>query len=127
MIAASDQLKHVPPAVRPIVQAAVKVVREVAPRAEEIAYAMAQPRSPRTMWKLRRYAAHGENVVGIGTFPDHSALYFYRGVDLDDPNGLLAGGGKQMRFVRLDSPADANRAAVKSLVRRAFRLAKASA
>ena len=100
------------------------MVRAVAPRAEEIPYQMAQPRSSRTMWKLFRYAANGQNVVGIGTFPGHSALYFYRGVELDDGGGLLAGGGKQMRVIRLDSPGDANRAAFKSMVRRAFRLAR---
>jgi hypothetical protein len=94
------------------------------PNAAEIPYAMARPRSSRMMAKLFRYALSGENVVGIGTFPDHSALYFYRGVELDDGSGLLAGGGKQMRFIRLDTPADASRPAVKNLVRKAFRLAR---
>ncbi|HKW69851.1 MAG TPA: DUF1801 domain-containing protein [Candidatus Dormibacteraeota bacterium] len=108
----------------PTVEAARSMVKAVAPRAEEIAYEMARPRSSRMMWKLFRYAANGENVVGIGSFPDHSALYFYRGVELDDGSGLLVGGGKQMRFVRLDSPADASRQAIKSLVRRAFQLAR---
>jgi uncharacterized protein DUF1801 len=105
------------------VEAARAMVKAVAPKADEIKYDMAQPRSSRMMWKLFRYAANGQNVVGIGTFPDHSAIYFYRGVELDDGTGVLAGGGKEMRFIRLDSPADANRAAVKSVVRRAFKLA----
>lgn len=108
------------------VEAARRMVKAVAPQAEEIKYDMSQPRSSRTMWKLYRYAAAGENVVGIGTFPGHSSLYFYRGVELDDGSGLLAGGGKQMRSIRLDAPADANRQAVKSLVRKAFRLARSS-
>ena len=84
---------------------------------------MAEPKSSRTMWKLYRYAVDGENVVGIGTFPDHANLYFYRGVDLDDGSGLLQGGGKEMRSITLRSPADVERAQVKSLVRKAFRLA----
>ena len=107
----------------PTVEAARSMVKAVAPKAAEIRYTMAQPRSSRMMWKRFRYAANGENVVGLGTFSDHSALYFYRGVELDDPGGLLSGGGKQMRFIRLDSPAEADRQAVKSLVRKAFRLA----
>jgi hypothetical protein len=36
------------------------------------------------MWKLFRYTIDGESVVGIGTFADHSALFFYRGRELDD-------------------------------------------
>lgn len=107
-----------------VIEAARVMVRSIAPKAEEIPYQMAQPRSSRTMWKLFRYTVNGQSVVGIGTFPDHSQLYFYRGVDLDDGSGLLAGGGKQMRSIRLDSPADARRAVVKSLVRKAFQQAR---
>ena len=99
------------------------MVKEIAPKAEEIPYRMAEPKSSRTMWKLYRYAVDGANVVGIGTFPDHANLYFYRGVDLDDGSGLLQGGGKEMRSITLRTPADAERAPVKSLVRKAFRLA----
>ena len=106
----------------PTVEAARRVVKAVAPKAEEIPYHMAQPRSSRTMWKLYRYQVGGANVVGIGMFPDHSNLYFYRGVDLDDGSGLLQGGGKVMRSITLRSPADAERPEVKRLVRKAFQL-----
>jgi len=117
----TEQLKDVPPAVRPNVQAAIKMVKEVAPTAAEVAYEMAPPRSRSMMWKLVRYAVDGESVVGIGTFTNHSALYFFRGVELDDDSGLLEGGGKLMRFITLRSPADAERPAVKRLVRKAFK------
>jgi hypothetical protein len=119
----TEQLKQVPPAVRPNVQAAIKVVKEVAPGADEVAYQMAPPRSKGVMWKLVRYGIEGVDVVGIGTFADHSTLYFYRGVELDDDSGLLQGAGKVMRFITLRSPADAQRAAVKKMVRKAFKLA----
>lgn len=99
------------------------MVQSIAPEAEEIPYRMAQPRSSRTMWKLYRYAVDGSNVVGIGTFPEHANLYFYRGVELDDGSGVLKGGGKEMRSITLHTPADAQRANVKTLVRKAFRLA----
>jgi hypothetical protein len=108
---------------KPTIDAARRVVRSIAPKAEEIPYRMAEPKSSRTMWKLYRYTMGGENVVGIGKFPDHANLYFYRGVDLDDGSGLLQGGGKEMRSITLRSPADVERANVKTLLRRAFRLA----
>jgi hypothetical protein len=108
---------------KPTIDAARRVVKSVAPKAEEIPYRMAEPKSSRTMWKLYRYAVGGENVVGIGTFADHANLFFYRGVDLDDGSGLLQGGGKEMRSITLRTPADAERPAVKTLVKKAFRLA----
>ena len=58
------------------------------------------------MWKLVRYAVDGANVVGVGTFADHSTLFFYRGRELDDGTGLLQGGGKDSRFVTLRSASD---------------------
>jgi hypothetical protein len=69
-----------------------------------------------------RYAVDGENVVGIGTFPRHSTLFFYRGRELDDGSGLLEGAGKDSRFITLRTPADAERPAVKQLLKKAFRL-----
>lgn len=115
--------KELPPAVRPNVEAARRLVKSVAPQAEEIEYDMAAPRSSRMMWKLVRYAVDGENVVGIGTFPAHSTLYFYRGRELDDGSGLLEGAGKEMRSITLRAPADVERPAVKRMVEKAFRLA----
>src|SRR5260370_19706048 len=90
----NEQLQQVPPAVRPNVEAAIKVVKEVAPGAAEVAYQMAPPRSRGMMWKLVRYAVDGKSVVGIGTFTKHSALYFFRGVELEDGSGLFDAGGK---------------------------------
>lgn len=122
----AGQVKSVPVEVRPIVEAAIEMVKAVAPRAEEVAYEMAPPKSKSMVWKLARYAVDGENVVGIGTLTAHSMLYFYRGRELDDESGLLQGGGKEMRFIRLESPADVERPAVKRMVRQAFQLAKGS-
>src|SRR5205807_2081299 len=82
------------------------------------------PRSKSAMYKIARYTVGGVNVVGVGAFTNHSALYFYRGRELDDGSGLLQGGGKDSRFVTLRSPADAGRPAIRSLVRKAFKLAK---
>jgi hypothetical protein len=120
---ASARIKEVPSAVRPIVEAAIKTIREVAPDAEQIGYEMAAPRSKSMVWKLVRFAVDGENVVGVGTLTAHSMIFFYRGRELDDGTGLLQGGGKEMRFIKLTSPADAGRDNVKKMVRKAFKLA----
>jgi hypothetical protein len=75
------------------------------------------------MWKLFRYTIDGESVVGIGTFADHAALFFYRGRELDDGSGLLQGRGRDSRFISLRTAVDAERPEVKHLVHRAFDLA----
>jgi len=118
----AELIKKVPPAVRPTVQAARRTVKAVAPKATEAVYMSEPPRARTYMWKLLRYEADGEKVVGIGTFTKHSSLFFYRGRELDDGSGLLEGGGKTSRFITLRSPADAERPAVKRMVQKAFRL-----
>src|SRR5215472_8885518 len=116
--------KEIPTAVRPIVEAAVETIHEVAPQAQQIDYDMAAPRSKSMVWKLVRYAVDGKNVVGVGTLTGHSMVFFYRGRELDDDSGLLQGGGKEMRFIKLTSAADATRPAVKQLLRKAFASAR---
>jgi hypothetical protein len=119
----AKQLKDIPTAVRPTVRTARAMVRAAAPKAMEVPYRSSAPRSKSAMWKLLRYVADGEPVIGIGTYPSYATLFFYRGRELDDGTGLLEGGGKDARFIRLQAPADAERAAVKRLVRKAFKLA----
>ena len=121
-ISVSDQLKKVPPAVRPIVRAVRRTILAAAPEAEEISYQSQPPRASSYMWKIARYAVGGANVLGIGTFPKYSTIFFYRGRELDDGSGLLEGGGKDARFIRLHTSTDAERADVKRLVRQAFKL-----
>jgi hypothetical protein len=112
---------------RPIVQAARRTVKTVAPRAREVAYQMSKPRSSRMMWKLLRYAASDDYVLAIGTLPRYATMFFYRGRELDDRSGLLDGSGKDTRFVRLRSRADAARPEIKKLVRDAFALGTSKA
>jgi hypothetical protein len=110
-----------PAKVQPIVRAAIKSVRDIAPDATEIPYKMGRPGSSRMMWKLVRYAVDGHNVVGIGTFSEHSTIFFYRGREIDGGEGLLQGSGKDTRFLTLRTPADASSPTLKRLLRKAFR------
>jgi hypothetical protein len=121
-ISVDDHIAKVWPAVRPTVEAARGAVRSAGPEALEIGYPLGPPRSKTYMWKIVRYAVAGANVVGIGTFQDHSNLFFFRGRELGDAKGLLEGRGKEMRFIRLEKPADADRPEVKAMLRRAFEL-----
>ena len=119
----AEQLDRIPAKTRPIVKAAIKTVKQVAPKADEIAYKSEPPRSKSAMWKIVRYAQDGANVVGIGTFSNYAAIFLYRGRELDDGSGLLQGSGKDSRLITLHTPADAEKPSVKRLVRKAFKLA----
>jgi hypothetical protein len=118
----ADQVKRIPAATRPTVKAARRTVRAVAPKATEIAYQSKPPRSKSAMWKIVRYAIDGAPVVGIGTFATYATLFFYRGRELEEASARLEGSGKDARFLRLRTPADAARPDVKRLVRKAFAL-----
>src|SRR5579864_1672354 len=119
----TEQLKHLPTPVRPIVTAARQVVLSAAPKGAVEKPTNYKPPISRTyMWKLVRYAVDKEDVIGIGTFSKHSAIWFDRGRELDDPAGLLQGSGKDSRFVSLRSVADARAPALKNLVKQAFQL-----
>lgn len=121
-ITVTEQLEKVPSATRPILRATRRTVRGAAPAAVEVAYQSRKPANKSAMWKIARYeGGDGANVAGIGTFASYAALFFYRGRELDDEGGLLQGGGKS-RFIRLRTRADAERPAVKRLLRQAFSL-----
>ena len=122
-ISVAEHLKRIPPASRPLVQAARRTVKSVAPKAKEIAYnttRSAGAKSP-SMYKISRYVVGDVQVAGIGAFPKYAALFFARGTELDNRSGLLHGTGKA-RFIRLRTPADAERPAVKRIIREAFKL-----
>src|SRR5438093_5740207 len=53
-ITVSEQVKGIPSAVRPTVNAARRMLKSVAPKAKEIAYKSSPPRSKSAMWKLAR-------------------------------------------------------------------------
>jgi hypothetical protein len=76
------------------------------------------------MWKIVRFAVDDEPVVGIGTFSTYATLFFYRGRQLEDASEVLEGSGKDARFLRLRTPADAVRPDVRRLIRKAFALSK---
>jgi hypothetical protein len=123
-ITVTDQLRKIPPAVRPTVRAARRVMKAVAPKAKEIAYQGQAPHAKSAIWKIARYAVDDVDVAGLGVRPTYATLFFHQGRALDDDSGLLEGSGKVMRSIRLSSPEDVERPAVKRIVRRAFQLAR---
>ena len=51
----------------------------------------------------------------VAVYARHAAIGFFHGVDLPDPQGLLEGGGKRMRHVKLHWGESVDEAAVMAL------------
>jgi hypothetical protein len=66
-------------------------------------------------------AKTSESFISIAGYPKWVTLFFLRGVDLDDPEGLLEGDGSQVRGIRLKSAADLDSPAVAALIAQARR------
>ena len=61
-----------------------------------------------------------ESFISIVGYPKWVTLFFLDGADLDDPQGLLEGDGKQVRGIRLKTPADMDAPAVAALIAQAI-------
>ena len=61
-----------------------------------------------------------ESFISIAGYPRWVTLFFLDGASLDDPQGLLEGNGKQVRGIRLKTPADLDSPAVAALVAQAI-------
>ena len=61
-----------------------------------------------------------ESFISIAGYPKWVTLFFLDGAGLHDPEGLLEGDGKQVRGIRLKTPADLDAPAVAALIAQAI-------
>jgi hypothetical protein len=61
-----------------------------------------------------------EHYAYLGVHRSHVNLGFYHGAALADPEGLLEGGGRRLRHVKIRRVSDASKPAVVALLRRAI-------
>lgn len=64
---------------------------------------------------------NSDAFISIAGYPKWVTLFFLHGTELDDPHGLLEGAGKQIRSIRLKTPADIHAPAVMALIAQAIR------
>jgi hypothetical protein len=60
-----------------------------------------------------------DGICYIGVYRAHVNLGFPRGVDLDDPHGVLRGAGKAMRHIQVKRLSDLDRPELRVLLRQA--------
>ena len=62
-----------------------------------------------------------DNIISIVAYPRYIRLFFLQGgTKLQDKHGLLEGTGSQVRSIKLASPQDLDKPAVKQLIRQAL-------
>ena len=59
-----------------------------------------------------------DQAVYIGVYTKHINLGFHWGARMDDPAGVLEGAGKQLRHIKIKSPADLGTPVVRDYLRR---------
>ncbi len=64
-----------------------------------------------------------DGVFHIAVYAKHVNLGFNHGATLDDPLGILEGTGKQIRHIKVHTPADLARPEIRAYVRRARKVA----
>jgi hypothetical protein len=91
-----------------------EIILEVLPGAEEKVY---------LGWKIALYNLPNE-VCGIQPVNKYCNLYFSKGAQMNDPDELLEGTGKNIRHVKVRSLDDIPADKFKALIREAHRLAR---
>ncbi len=91
-----------------ILSAARKVVKDTAPDAEEA-----------VKWAQPVYSLNGPFLF-MKAFKDHVNVGFWRGVDLEDPKGLLEGSGVKMRHIKVFSADEIDAEALASFITQAI-------
>jgi hypothetical protein len=104
-IPVGDYLARFPPDIQRLIREIRKVVKTVAPRAEEKAY---------RGWPIRIWT--GQGLVAIAGFRDHVNLNLGKGARLNDPKELLEGTGESIRHVKVRSVAAARDPELRKLV-----------
>jgi hypothetical protein len=107
-------LKRFDPAIRELaLEARELVLRVLAPSNESIldVYVLAMNYGFSERMK--------DQIVYVGVYAKHINLGFYWGAQMDDPEGVLEGGGKQLRDIKIRSKADLGTPVIRDYLRRA--------
>lgn len=74
-------------------------------------------------WKNITYKGKGV-VFAIQPYSKYVSLHFYKGVQLSDPQGVLEGGGKTLRHIKIHKPEDIRQEILTPLAKEAIHLDK---
>ena len=109
-IPVEEFIRKASPAIRPVLRELRQLVREQLPEAtEEIKWG-------RPVYSMKHIVCY------LAAAGDHANLGFYRGIELEDPNGLLEGTGKKLRHIKVYRRDQIRRRSYGTLLEQAARL-----
>ena len=103
------------PEVQAIAHELCRLVNDTAPNLEE---------EVKRGWKNITYSGAGV-VCAVMPYTKYVSLHFYKGVELDDPAGVLEGGGKALRHVKVHSLDGIDEKVLAPMIQQAVALDKA--
>jgi hypothetical protein len=109
--------------VQPLLEMQSPEVRALAQRLREVIQAV-QPdlvEDASIRLKVIYYRYRGV-VCALGLHKNHVNLHFYKGTRLDDPEGLLQGGGKDLRHLNFQKFEDIRPEIIKGMIKEAYAL-----
>jgi hypothetical protein len=112
MAAVDEHIESLDPSLKPLFLDVRETILEAEPGLEQT-----------IKWGNCLTYAAGENIIQTVLGTDKISLIFFQGTSIDDPKGLLAGKGKEVRTMRITAP-DYDRAELQSFVRQAAALAR---
>jgi hypothetical protein len=68
------------------------------------------------------YFKHNGVVCALSLHKAHANLHFYKGLELEDPHGVLQGSGGKLRHIRYQTAADLDPGVLERYVRAAYAL-----
>ncbi len=75
-------------------------------RLRELIYQVVPDATEAIKWRSPTFSYQKKPVCYIAGFTQHVTFAFYDGTMLNDPDGLLLGTGKYMRYIKFKSPDD---------------------
>ena len=98
------------PGVRPVLKELRELVQQELPEAKE------EIKWGRPVYSLNHIVCY------LAAAGDHANLGFYRGIELEDPEGLLEGDGKKLRHIKVYNREEIRRRWYGTLIRQAAKL-----
>jgi hypothetical protein len=109
-IPVEEFIQNASASVRPLLEDLRELVREAIPEAKE------EIKWGRPVYSLNHIVCY------LAAAGDHANLGFYRGIELDDPRGLLEGEGKKLRHIKVYRAEQIRRRWYGNLLKQAARL-----
>ena len=91
---------EVDPQVKEYIDQFAPAFREILYRLRDLVYEVVPEVKESIKWRMPTFSFRGKHIGYIAGFKHHVTFAFHDGTMLNDPEGLLKGSGKYMRYIK---------------------------